>query len=1190
VGKVGEDDDEDEYHHLIIEKERNLSENAIKQLRARRNLLLDEEAKKTTELKRKVRLLKEVDYTTDEQDSSVLIPKPMNKGKMFCLVRLGDNFPFPFKIGIDTDWILKGTTRERLETQDMAGDWHRELLEMVPELIRDYLDSMPTQTNPENRKRWLDVFPDPNSREPHLGLEFLETDDFKELMKKSLSDCKFVLCADGETRTPTEVSDMPKKKPGMTDSGYAKFIRDCFDCPILETESLEPSTLRYLKWLGFLTFPKEEDINALSIQGLWEPNSNSSTKNYKHILDILYEITPKDDDDGGQLTGVALGLKVVPTSRDDEWGRLVDPELAFIAIPKGGNTLEAPLRTLLVGKHPEFKEAKELHQSLRVPIKKNEPGYTWKLNAKKTAIDVIEKLKNLKVPNDEDHVLAKYRYALRGKLPFLVTHLHTVGGCKPVGECLIGPPLGHELMEQIAPDQILSKRMVSVPRYTRDRLLKFLESAGAVSLVPTRITNEVPITEATKFAGSKPPTSSRAGSTKNDGLQRGYTTNDWEWPLKLSEIKDQNALSDYLGMPDDRLKRTIESAGRRRNLTYFFITKKTHTTTITAAWITDLKELAWVRCVDGNLRKPIDTSFAHGSQQRDEHADLGEEVIEFYTQCGIAFGEDIPKGLDERLEFWRTTPAGRNQKKFSETLSELANPDNFFADSMDIPEELGAVLWWTKSGGSPLRRFIRNPSSDLGGFVGHWGSIPGDICELLENVGMEPPDSITNEIAREFIEHIRETYDTDIDETTLDNLREANSVILGKDNSDFGNCSFITYDGSWIKASDDSCLIQLTHDENRFEELRGRLLHPRQLPSRKEDLRNLYEPGQQFSLLDNDMELSTIFSAENETEINIRRLMDSLGLDFTVRYAQEHQLSVSFEGEELTTPYLVKDDEGEIKIYLSTDKTQWEFEIASFIVAQSETTSSSDFIEAVRKSLHFSSDNFEIFYNKLSKFGLEMFGPRAVKHGEAEPEEPGDKDEGPTPLSPVEITETSPVFNDEEGKESGKSTSTRKPKKPKKPKKAKPNLRPVSGRKGRPKTDDDTVKMVTEYLRSEGWKPLDDGALLRMKNSQMGFDIQAVKGNVILRIEAKGREAIWGKSNVWISRKQMQHAFKFHGTKHEAQGVEYVAEYRLAVIEESISKPKVRLISFMEYDFDFVFDRSDFPKDEDATSREFEEE
>jgi len=28
----------------------------------------------------------------------------------------------------------------------------------------------------------------------------------------------------------------------------------------------------------------------------------------------------------------------------------------------------------------------------------------------------------------------------------------------------------------------------------------------------------------------------------------------------------------------------------------------------------------------------------------------------------------------------------------------------------------------------------------------------------------------------------------------------------------------------------------------------------------------------------------------------------------------------------------------------------------------------------------------------------------------------------------------------------------------------------------------------------------------------------------------------------------------------------------------------------MEYDFDFVFDRSDFPKDEDATSREFEEE
>lgn len=1189
----GEDDTE-QYHYLMIVKERNLSEDAILQLMDSRNLT-DEDLGEIPPLKRDVRLLKEVDYSSDEQGTVSIIPKSMRKGKMFCLVRLGDNFPFPFKIGIDTEWILAGISRQRLERQDRAGDWHRELLEMVPELIRDYLDSMPNSITPENRKEWLDVFPDSISREDYPGLEFLQTNDFKELMKESLSDCKFVLCADGEVRSPTDVSDLPKN-PGMSDSAYTKFAQDCFECHILDTKSLMPSTLRYLKSLGFLTFPEEDVFKVKKIRDFWKPIPDSSFEHYKHILDMLYQLISNEDEDEGQTTGGALGPAVVPTSKDDEWGRLVDPQLAFRSIPNEKG-IERPLWRLLIEEHPEFKDAKVVHSKLKAKIKGSqynrnswEPGYRWKSNAIEAAIDVKEKLKSLDVPNDDEtYVLANYRYALRANLPSIVTHLHNATGCKPVNECLIGPPLGHELMEKIAPDQLLSDKFIKVPRISRDQVLKFLEKAGAVSLVPTKVNTQVLRPEATKFAGSEPTKSSVAGNKKDKGLKGGYTTHDWVWPLKLSDISDQDALSDYLSKPDERLKEAIKNADRRRKLTYFFGSPKTHRSRINSTWITDFKELAWVLCVDKILRKPIET--AGGSAAPDV---LEEEIIEFYTKHGIAFGEDIPTDLNERLEFWRSTPASRNQIKFSETLRELANPENYPADNMDIPEELGEVLWGTKSGGTPLRRFIRKPSSELGGFVGDWDLISWDICSLLEEIGLEPPDSITREIATEFIENVREKYDdTEIDETTRDNLRHANSVILGGDNSDLGNCSFLTYDGSWVKPSDVKCLIQLTHDANRFEELSDRLLHPGQLPSRKEELRDLYGPNGILSLLDNEMKLLTTFSTQNETETNLRRLIDSLGLDFRIRYTDDNQLRVRFEDNELDTPYLVKDDEGEIKIYLSADKIQWVYEIALFIVAQSETTSSSDLIESVRKCLESSSDDFEKFYNKLSKLGLEMVEPREVEHGEAEPEESGNKDKGPTPLSPVEITKTSPIFNDDEDSDeetevSRKSTSERKPKK-KSEKKIPTVVKPVSegDRKRQPRTDKETVQMVTNHLREEGWEPLDKGARLRMHNNQDGFDIQAVKENIILRVEVKGRKAKWGESNVSISRKQMQHAFTFHGEEHMGK---YVADYRLAVIEESESEPKVRLISFMDHDFDFVFRRSDFPKDEDATPIESEEE
>ena len=127
------------------------------------------------------------------------------------------------------------------------------------------------------------------------------------------------------------------------------------------------------------------------------------------------------------------------------------------------------------------------------------------------------------------------------------------------------------------------------------------------------------------------------------------------------------------------------------------------------------------------------------------------------------------------------------------------------------------------------------------------------------------------------------------------------------------------------------------------------------------------------------------------------------------------------------------------------------------------------------------------------------------------------------------------------------------------------------------KSDDATVQMVVDELVKRGWTPLADGHEMRMDANQEGFDIQAIHrdNDLLWRVECKGRVAKWGSSNVEISERQMHHALEFNGKEINGKTIQYM----LAVIEESESTPKVRLVPFMEYDLKFVFSRNDWNQD-----------
>ena len=119
--------------------------------------------------------------------------------------------------------------------------------------------------------------------------------------------------------------------------------------------------------------------------------------------------------------------------------------------------------------------------------------------------------------------------------------------------------------------------------------------------------------------------------------------------------------------------------------------------------------------------------------------------------------------------------------------------------------------------------------------------------------------------------------------------------------------------------------------------------------------------------------------------------------------------------------------------------------------------------------------------------------------------------------------------------------------------------------------------MVVDELVKRGWTPLTDGHEMRMDANQEGFDIQAIHpdNDLLWRVECKGRVAQWGSSNVEISERQMHHALEFYGKEINGKTIQYA----LAVIEESESTPKVRIVPFMEYDLKFVFSRNDWNQD-----------
>ena len=1126
----------DKSHFFILESEVTLDKEATAEMKAIRKVR-NASTNSIETVTRKIRLLKELEVEISEEgniDLQKVKPKKMDSGQMFCLVSLGQEFPF--NIAIDTDWLMNAE-RTRLRDKNEAGLWHRQLLSSVPELIRKYLEWV-NELNLTTKERAisLDVFPD-RDWEVTTGLEFIDEGEFKEILREELSDCEFLLCSDKNLSSPSVVRDIPKKPSSMKDKAYKNLIRNCFTCPIIDRRAIEIGSIAYLKNLGtFLPYPETDEVDVGTIQSLWDEKESN---NYKHILDIITKIITNDANEYGNTSFPTCGPMVVPC-KDKTWTNILGPQIVFTQLPKRKG-VEKILYETLIESNPDIKDTSEVEKNLRQISTSYRyrwqisPGTYWKMIAKNSSPEIISKIKELKIPLDDENITAMFCYSYRINKPELITHLNTHNKPMKKNICVIGPPFANNKIKQIFPEKMfVYKGPEKIIKSDEVKVQKFLEKTGAISLKPTLKSNKnMDAKKAEEFIGSPPPSGKQIGQT--------YDGHNWIWGVKLDDSKDMNALSEYLSDPDDELKKAITQAGKFLQLKHDYGSKKGIKTNspIDCEWIIQLRNVAWVLCADDKLRKPKDTSIAtKGEMPKGKQAKIAEEIAKLYTEVGIRFGNDLPDDPQNALQYWKTEPASREPKLFIKNIKELRDEKILSHD--DLLKLVREVLWVTSKSSAPLRRFIDADNfDDWDGFLGKWDTIDLRIRKTLGKIGFKPKTSLDSSIAKEIVKKISER-DGGINERNLDLLRQANSIILDKSPEDFPNSHFLRYDDSW-SSDNKNAYIQLIGDPHRFSDLDSRIIRPEQLPKKLDTLKNIILKSNYPLLIDNQIEIIGQKLTSSDTENNIQRLISSLNLPFEidVECYGEYPFSVTLDGKEMNTHYLIQYgsnlNEDKAIIHLSGDSNRWQNKISDFLTNQIQYHNSlkdtiSECLGAAQND-----DDFDDASNMLKNEGIELV-ERINSNIYSTSTKDGKDTTGKKPILPKQRG----VLNDPLGQldKVTKEELTRSRKSPKNSNKSKDPKK--SNKKGitikgkttkdiaaeRKKTGDAAEKIVLDELKKEGWEVLSWND--EFKEERIGHDLVFKKEKDVRVVEVKGHKGKWSGDQD-ISEAQLRMGLTFHG-------------------------------------------------------------
>ena len=1159
---------------MIFEEDVNFTIEATQQLKKVRD---SDEVDETTT--RTVRFVKEFKTEFSDKDGSATStekPVSMESGQAFCLVPL-EGFEFPFKFGLDSDWLLNP---DRTDFDDDGELWHQEIMAVVPRLIRRYIQSLSKEElSVEEWAKCLDIFPNKeNTLTGHL--DYLNTDEFKQLMKMELAELDFIRCRDGIFRNPRDTRDFPSirhSNPRMKKTTYNQLVDECCKCDIIDSSAISDNTSLYLYHMSnetFLAYPNESEIDIENVKLLWDPKEPTA---YLHLLDIFSEISFED------------GIQITPL-QNGGWAELYDENIIFQPIPKSGSSKERPLFVQLQNLIPTISSCLEVEDELMKDELNNlyRPGGKWrkKFNDNPIDFDIPEQISSLEIAsNDVDLVLAIFHFSLRTNQPNLVKFIHSVSGVVPCEDCFIGAPFEtNESILRLIEGKTQSDQINLITKKLNKRKVteSFLINCGVRQFKPTlsrRICKDPE--DASEFIGKSVDYPWRGGRWRAtwsgdrayQGEKDAWTLWDYIWPLDFSKVDEIEVLSELLSNPPNNLRKAMDKASSERRMTWYYRGKQDDPKPrkIPCQWLIDIRETPWVKCTDGVYRIPQDAPIGSGETSEIISAEINEEVVEFYTSINVIFGSDL-KGMspEQRIDFWKREKFVDGDF-FIKTLEESGLEGEKLVNAL-----LQSNFRTSGKNIAPIGRFITNPSNTFGGYFGHAEDLPDQVKSFMTKNAVQLPDSITPPMLEAYINSFSKRKQEDFNRE-LKHIREAYSVLIDQNQLDMSNLKYRTIEGEWVEPGIDDLYIQLTADSFRFKGLEKQMLDLHQFPQNMEALRAIYATFGPVLLIDNQININDEeYEDTDDVVVNLTRTVKSMnanGIDFLIKKSKEEFLEIEFEGLIFRLPYLVKDEDSIIQLYVNDDTKAWARSIAEFL---GHVLDAPQLINPLNQALLYSDEEgFEDRYTQLcgegkfstisydSVLDIVMSKSENIEHSEEGPES-----EAKTDRTPIIREPTTDTSDQEEDEAKDKSTSLSKKKRDMKKRAAK-KLKVRKRRKGTSTQEigDAGEEIVKEHLEENGWKVINRNEFYG--KAVEGSDLIAEKDGKKRIIEVKATENDWTGSRS-ISWKQAVHALQHHDPDN-LYGRGHVTCW-LYVVERVFDElPKVAEIDWcrLEPEFDF---------------------
>ena len=97
-------------------------------------------------------------------------------------------------------------------------------------------------------------------------------------------------------------------------------------------------------------------------------------------------------------------------------------------------------------------------------------------------------------------------------------------------------------------------------------------------------------------------------------------------------------------------------------------------------------------------------------------------------------------------------------------------------------------------------------------------------------------------------------------------------------------------------------------------------------------MRQLYDSTYPIALLDNELELSNE-GETNQSAINLSRIAFSMGLDYLFYHLRSNE-ECKFKLDSVQVDYLIKDENGIVKLYFSGKNSSWKEEFSQLLINQ----------------------------------------------------------------------------------------------------------------------------------------------------------------------------------------------------------------------------------------------------------------